>query len=89
MLRRSIKSLALFLISIIGVAFLNFGIVEQIIIPDPCLYHTKETTFLWNLFYTLSGAEGYHPFPTLLNFILTLIVGVFVGFWLTRRVNKR
>lgn len=81
-----LKGLVITILSIIVIAFLNFGVIQSIIIPDPCLYHRKEITPTWELFYYLSAAEGYHPFPTLFNFSLTLIVGIIVGLILSKRI---
>lgn len=61
--------------------FLNYGLFEGILIPDPCYYHTQDSTWMFQLFYTLDSCDGGHPFPTILNLVLTLCIGFFIG-WL-------
>ncbi len=52
---------------------------QTLIIPDPCYYHKHETTKIFDLFYELTTAEGYHPSPTKLNFIITIVIGMLLG----------
>ena len=66
-------------LSIITVYVLNFFILENIIIPDPCYYHSHETNQIFDLFYDLPAAEGFHPVPTRFNLFLTLITGGLTG----------
>ncbi len=61
------------------VFFLNYGLLEYIIIPDPCYYHGEETTKLFDLFYKFTSDEGYHPSPTTFNYILTIALGIASG----------
>lgn len=65
--------------SILALAF-NIFVVERILIPDPCYYHSHETNIIFDVFYDLSPDEGYHPFPTMFNFIFTMILGSVAGF---------
>jgi hypothetical protein len=67
----------------------NFGFLERILIPDPCYYHTNETTALFDMFYGLSASEGYHPFPTLFNFLFTLSIGIALGILLNKVIHER
>ena len=63
------------------IAFIaNYLLLENIIIPDPCYYHSRDTTKLFDLFYSMTAASGDHPFPTIFNFISTLTIGGLVGF---------
>ncbi|HRE75560.1 MAG TPA: hypothetical protein PK637_10535 [Flavobacteriales bacterium] len=57
----------------------NYGIIEKILIPNPCYYHTHETNKVFDLFYGLHASEGFHPFPTLLNFTITGALGAVLG----------
>ena len=68
---------------------LNFVFIERLLIPDPCYYHTNDTNSVFDLFYTISAAEGYHPSPTLFNFLLTVGIGIVLGLLLDRAVEKR
>jgi hypothetical protein len=81
-----------FILAITGavIAFiLNFFVLQNIIIPDPCYYHKHDTTRLFDLFYDLPAFEGNHPFPTEFNFILTLVVGAITGiFYSIYRIGK-
>lgn len=67
----------------------NYLVLERIIIPDPCYYHSHDTTKIFDLFYELTASEGYHPTPTYLNLILTLTAGTATGLiWgLKKKVN--
>ena len=57
----------------------NYLVLERIIIPDPCYYHSHDTTKFFDLFYEITAGEGYHPTPTNLNKILTLTTGAITG----------
>ncbi|MBP8994446.1 MAG: hypothetical protein KBG30_11650 [Bacteroidales bacterium] len=68
---------------------LNFFILERLIIPDPCYYHSHDTNKIFDLFYELTAGEGFHPTPTILNLVLTLTAGIIVGLVLgIRRTSK-
>lgn len=69
--------------------FLNFFITSYILIPDPCYYHTHDTTLLFDIFFDLTSSDGYHPFPSLFNFILTIIVGALLGLKISISILKR
>ncbi len=75
-------SLILFcLLGMFGMAFTNFIVLDRILIPDPCKYHTASTTMLFDLFYVIKSAEGFHPAPSLFNYLFTIGVGIFIGYW--------
>jgi len=57
----------------------NFLILDKILIPDPCYYHTHDTNKVFDIFYELTSGDGYHPFPTKFNFIFTATIGVIFG----------
>jgi hypothetical protein len=58
---------------------LNFLIIQNILIPDPCYYHSHETGKLFDIFYEMTAAEGYHPLPTRFNLIFTILLGALSG----------
>jgi hypothetical protein len=58
---------------------LNFSIIDEIIMPDPCYYHTKKMNFILGLFYSSSSASGGHPEINLFNIIFTFAVGGLIG----------
>lgn len=66
----------------------NYLFLEHILIPDPCYYHNRETTMIFDLFYDLPSREGYHPSPTSFNFLITLIVGAFLGWYFAKILIK-
>ena len=76
------------LLGIIIMGFLNYCIIEPIIIPNPCAYHINKTGSLFNLFYKIESNEGFHPFPTGLNSILTAGIGIVSGLALYKYLKK-
>jgi ABC-type antimicrobial peptide transport system permease subunit len=80
---KTLKQIIIVIISVLAgivLAFVfNFLILEKILIPDPCYYHTHDANKVFDLFYELTSAEGYHPFPTKFNFIFTAIIGAVFG----------
>src|ERR1043165_1818876 len=81
---KTLKLIPYVLFAIIGSALaflLNIFILEPLlIIPDYCYYDTREPGFLINLFYDFPGSEGYHPVPSRLNILLTIVIGAFAGY---------
>lgn len=67
----------------------NFFFLEKIIIPDPCYYHSHDTSPAFDVFYCFPGSEGGHPFPTTFNVVLTLITGAVLGGLFARLVLWR
>lgn len=84
------KQIALVILSALGgivLAFVfNFLILDKILIPDPCYYHTHDTNKVFDIFYELTSSDGYHPFPTKFNFIFTATIGAILG--LTISISK-
>ena len=58
---------------------LNFAIVDDLIMPDPCYYHSKEMNIFLQLFYSSSSASGGHPEINLFNLICTALIGGILG----------
>jgi len=69
---RILKITGFVILGLVVMYVLNFFVLERIIIPDPCYYHSHDTNKVFDLFYELTAKEGYHPTPTRLNLILTL-----------------
>jgi hypothetical protein len=67
----------------------NLGFLQKMIIPDPCYYHTNETNPIFNVFYNLPASEGYHPFPTAFNILLTILIGIGMGMMLHKVIYER
>ena len=67
----------------------NYGYLENIIIPDPCYYHSGvKTSALFDLFYSTPTWNGSHPAPTWLNLLLTLLIGASIGYLSGRLIVK-
>ena len=78
------KVLKISIIILIGIFFMFFirELLFSIFVPDPCDYHNHriEEGFIIRNFYYFSGYTGYHPEPNILNTILTIVLGIIVGF---------
>ena len=59
--------------------FLNLGVLDKILIPDPCYYHSHDTNLLIELFYKMTATEGFHPTPSNLNLLITYNIGAGLG----------
>ena len=79
----TIKNIAIVIFSALaGTIFafvFNFFILDKILIPDPCYYHSHDTNKVFDIFYDLNSGEGYHPFPTKFYFIFTATIGAVIG----------
>lgn len=63
-----------------------------IIVRDPCQYHgvdDKDISWLFKLFYPMTGRSGYHPEPGWFNFIFFLSLGAVLGFFVARLIISR
>lgn len=86
---RTIKLLAIIITMMIICILINYLFIEKLIIPDPCYYHTHEAGKLFKMFYSIPAWNGFHPFPTSINFITTLFIGGILGFIIGKRIIKR
>ncbi len=73
---------------ILVIIFLNFCLINSLIIPDVCYYHTHEMNFILNLFYTSSSASGGHPEPNFFNFLFTLFIGFLITKFALSKIRK-
>ena len=78
MSNKLIKTLSLSL-GVTGAFFLNYFFIEKFIIPDPCYYHSLDAGILFNLFYDTPSVNGGHPFPSVINLIFTVALGLLIG----------
>lgn len=85
----------IFLIGITVVIFscialiVDFQLIENIVIPDICAYHSGEsTTKLFDLFYDFPASGGGHPSPTAFHFIFTTFIGGITGYFISKRIFK-
>jgi hypothetical protein len=67
----------------------NYILLEPLIIPSPCYYHERDTSFLFEAFYSLESFAGGHPFPTAFNLLFTLFTGGLVGFFLLKFIRRK
>ena len=55
--------------------YLNYTLIYDLIIPDPCYYHTHEMNFIMKIFYTTDSAANGHPEPNMVNVLLSGVAG--------------
>jgi hypothetical protein len=87
--RKTILIIAFVAAGTIAAIFLN-KFIDGLIFPDPCVYHSKEipTNLLFRLFYEVSSSTGGHPEPTLINPVITLLLGGLLGFKLAKSIAR-
>ena len=68
---------------------LNVFVLEKMIIPDPCYFHSHDTSKFFDLFYDFKPVDGGHPSPTGLNLLATILVGALAGLALSIRLSKK
>jgi hypothetical protein len=71
MRRLVFNSLLFGLLWMIPIWFLGM-VLQMAWLGDECQYHTSETSWLFDLFYDRSAANGYHPWPTWFNLIISV-----------------
>lgn len=64
---------------------------EVVAVDDPCDYHNGvvETTWLFDLYFPMSSANGFHPAPGLVFYLTTLAVGTGLGVLSFRMLKRR
>ncbi|MES2848819.1 MAG: hypothetical protein V4685_07160 [Bacteroidota bacterium] len=88
-MRGNVITLLAILSGMIAAFFANYALLYPLIIPDPCYYHSRETTFVFDMFYSMDSADGDHPFPTTFNLFFTLFIGGVSGFLLLGFIRKK
>ena len=94
MMRKILFTSIILIASLIIVQVINHSIIEKVIFGDSCEHNTGtiKTDGIFNLFYTVSSNTGYHPEPSLFNFMFTtsvgLIMGVFFSYKLLWKVDR-
>lgn len=73
----------------ISVLLLNLSLVERLVIPDICYYHSHDTTLLFDVFYSFPPAQGGHPVTSNFSILLSLIIGGFGAFYFAKRKMMR
>ena len=88
-MKKKVFTALLITIGVIGTFVLNYYLLEKILIPDPCHYHTLETNILFDIFYDTPSFNGDHPFPTIFNLIFTLTVGALLGWTIAKFIRNQ
>jgi hypothetical protein len=72
-------------VSVLSLYWLNFYILTDFIIGKECNYDSAniQTSKLFDLFYTISSDTGFNPEPSYFNFIITTVVGLGIGIYLS------
>lgn len=67
--------------TIISLVVLGHVIFDAVVLPDLCQYHFPdvETSWLFDLFFPMTAANGYHPGPGIVFHLTALIGGVGAG----------
>lgn len=73
----------------IVVLLINVFLVERVIIPDICYYHSHDPNFFIETFYDFPSSEGSHPVPSIFNLSLSFITGGTLGFFFKKLKNVR
>lgn len=69
-----------------GIYFVSL-FLQMAILGDNC--HNDETSALFDLFYDMASSNGYHPFPSNFNFMVTVVIpALFLGYWSAKRFNR-
>mgnify|MGYP003610684090 CR=1 FL=1 len=68
---------------------INFYLLENVIIPDPCYYHSRDTNIIFDIFYEIPDWNGDHPYPTIFNMIFTIAIGAILGGIISTKILKR
>jgi hypothetical protein len=68
---------------------INFYLLENVIIPDPCYYHSHDTNVIFDIFYELPAWNGDHPVPTIFNMTFTIAIGAILGGIISTKALKR
>jgi len=74
--------------------YLNYTLIYDLIIPDPCYYHTHDMNFIMKIFYTTDSAANGHPEPNMVNVLLSGVAGAWgaikiLGYLKSRSSNER
>lgn len=67
---------------------LSFTIIYNLLIPDPCYYHTNEMNSFMSLFYSAGPADNGHPSPNFTNFLVSFVLGGILGYALYKLTTQ-
>ena len=62
-------------------------IFNLVALPDLCDYHNKDvqSSWLFDLFFPMSAANGYHPGPGMFFYLFIIFFGISAGIWFKRK----
>jgi hypothetical protein len=74
-----------------GLAVLGHLIFDAVALPDLCQYHLPDvkTGWLFDLFFPMTAANGYHPGPGMVFHLTALIGGTVAGTLFLRWMKGR
>jgi hypothetical protein len=67
------------ILGVIITILINYSFLNNLIIPDPCFCHLNPTNYWIDLFYNSGNINNGHPEPNILNFLLTILIGLLIG----------
>ena len=77
---KKLKTPIIILLSLFAAFFLHSFIIDPILIPDPCYYHSNEASFLINSLYDFPASEGFHPVWNWKYYLLIIMTGLGISF---------
>lgn len=69
-------------------SFFSFTVLYYLFIPDLCYYHSHEMKCIMSLFFSAYPGSNGHPEPNLTNFIVSFLVGSYIGFVIFKKLAK-
>jgi uncharacterized membrane protein YfcA len=89
-MKRNASVIGIIIGAIVG--FVIFGMIGNHIlyphfIPDDCYYHNHDTGFLIEALFDFPSANGYHPVPTKLGYLLLGATGAYIGYRISMKIN--
>ena len=70
-------------------AIFSFTVLYYLLIPDLCYYHSHEMNYIMSLFFTAYPGSNGHPEPNFINFIVSFLIGSYVGFVIFKKFAKQ
>lgn len=86
-LMNKIKTAGFCLMGIVAAFAVNFVITLCFVLPNAHKYNTGDSNWLVELLYTFHASNGYEPFPSWINILITVLFGVLAGIYLMRKVR--
>lgn len=81
------KWLSIFIGCVTGSIF-GLTTLYELLIPDPCYYHTRVPNFFIDLLFSLNSGNNSHPEPNLLYILICASIGGVIGYKTHSLLNK-